>query len=92
MRTDRYNMAAQALLYGGKPRQPIASPRTAARLVGHHLEAGVVVADIDDDGTRRVLRLETADHPELQRLGADDRSKLHAAVLTLHRGGPPDAA
>jgi hypothetical protein len=53
-----------------------------------------VLAAINDAGTLRLLRLETADHPELARLNDRDRATLQGAVLTLHRcgqGEPDDA-
>jgi hypothetical protein len=52
------------------------------------------LATIDDAGVLRLLRLATADQPELARLNDTDRATLSAAVLTLHRieGGGRDAA
>lgn len=44
------------------------------------------------DGSTTTLRAATADAPALELLHSLDRSRVHAALLRLHRGGPPDAA
>lgn len=71
------------LLRGNSPL--LAKPRPSARLLHHRVSDRAVVATIDDAGTLHLLRLETVDHPELDRLSDRDKAMLQGAVLTLHR-------
>lgn len=71
--------------YQGERLLALAAPREPARLIHHRRAARVVLATINDCGTLRQLRLETADHPELSRLGDADRATLQAAVMAMHR-------
>lgn len=87
-------MAPMGQLYGqprdgytGTSPPAVAEPRQAARLLHYRPAGDVVLASIDDAGTLRLLRLETADHPELSRLSDRDRATLQGAVLALHRAG-----
>lgn len=79
--------------YQGERPPAVAAPRQAARLLHYRPAGDVVLASIDDAGTLRLLRLASADHPELARLGDRDRATLQGAVLALHRQrGVDDAA
>lgn len=71
--------------YQGERPPAIAAPREPARLLHYRPAGGAVLASIDDAGTLRLLRLESADHPELDRLSDRDRATLQGAVLALHR-------
>lgn len=66
-------------------RPHIAAPLEFATLLHYRQAHGAVLATINDGGVVRLLRLQTVDHPELQRLGADDRAVLTAAVIAMHR-------
>lgn len=79
--------------YQGERPPAIAAPRDPARLLHYCVAGDVVLATIDDAGTLRLLRLQSADHPELARLGDRDRATLQGAVLALRRQrGVHDAA
>lgn len=71
--------------YVGATPPTIATPREPARLLHYRVAGDAVLATIDDAGTLRLLRLETADHPELARLSDGDRATLQAAVMAMHR-------
>lgn len=71
--------------YQGEHPPAVAAPREPARLLHYRPSGGAVLASIDDAGTLRLLRLESADHPELDRLSDRDRATLQGAVLALHR-------
>ncbi len=72
---------------GGRP-PTLAPPRPASRLLYHRASDRAVLAAINDGGTLRLLRLETANHPELARLNDLDRATLQGAVLALLRRPP----
>ncbi len=79
--------------YFGTTPPAVAAPREPARLLHYRVAGDVVLTTIDDAGSLRLLRLESADHPELARLGDRDRATLQAAVMAMHRqheGGPAD--
>jgi hypothetical protein len=79
--------------YVGEFRPAVAEHREPARLLHYRKVPGALLVSINDAGTLRLLRLETADHPELARLNDADRATLQAAVMTMHRqGGRDDAA
>lgn len=83
-------MRPMGLLYGrdgyvGEFRPAVAEHRDPARLLHHRRVAGAVLATLSDSGTLRLLRLETADHPELARLSDADRATLQSAVMAMHR-------
>ncbi|MBK8066665.1 MAG: hypothetical protein IPK27_03245 [Rhodanobacteraceae bacterium] len=79
--------------YAGTTPPVVATPRDPARLLHYCVAGDVVLATIDDAGTLRLLRLQSADHPELARLGDRDRATLQGAVLALRRQrGVHDAA
>lgn len=91
------HMDALRRLYGrpaaGTTPLKIAAPMEPARLLHHRRVSGAVLAAISDSGTVRLLRISTADDPQLTRLGDADRATISAAVLALAReGGPQDAA
>ena len=71
--------------YQGEFRPALAVAREPARLLHYRPCGGAVLASLDDAGTLRLLRLESADHPELDRLNDADRATLQAAVMTMHR-------
>lgn len=71
--------------YNGEFLPAVAEIRKPARLLHHRRVPGAVLANIDDNGVLRLLRLETLDHPELARLGDCDRALLQAAVMAEHR-------
>lgn len=85
-------MQFYAMLYG-QPRDAyrgthppaVAKVRQPARLLHYRPIPHGVLATIDDAGTLRLLRLVTAEHPELDRLCDADRAILQAAVMTKHR-------
>ena len=66
-------------------RPHVAAPLALAKLMHYRAAPAAVLATINDGGVVRLLRLQTIDHPELQRLGADDRAVLTAAVIAMHR-------
>lgn len=74
---------------GDRPRA-VAEVREPARLLNHRRAPGAILAAIDDNGVARLLRLTSADHPELARLGDTDRATLQAAVIALHRDRGPE--
>ncbi len=67
-------------------RPHVAAPLEFAKLLHYRIAPDAVLATINDAGVIRLLRLQTVDHPELMRLGADDRAVLTAAVMAKHRG------
>lgn len=71
--------------YRGTHPPEVAEVRQPARLLHYRSIPHGVLATIDDAGTLRLLRLVTAEHPELDRLSDSDRATLSAAVLALHR-------
>lgn len=83
--TQRH-IAAQAALYALHPRARLIHCRPSGSLL--------LVTIAQPDGTLRMLRVATADHPELDTLAEGDRSRVRSAFLALaqREGGPPDAA
>ena len=71
--------------YIGEFLAPVVEHRDPARLLHYRKVPGALLVSINDAGTLRLLRLETADHPELDRLSDRDRATLQGAVLALHR-------
>ena len=71
-------------------RSHVATPLAHSTLMHYRAAPTVALATINDGGGVRLLRLQTIDHPELQCLSADDRAVLTAAVIAMHRGGPPN--
>lgn len=82
MSTNRNALRAR---YSGSTPPAVAKFREPARLLHHRRALGVVLASINDAGVLRLLRLETADHPELARLNDADRATLQAAVMAMRR-------
>ena len=71
--------------YIGEFRPAVVEHRDPARLLHYRKVPGALLVSINDAGTLRLLRLETADHPELARLNDADRATLQAAVMAMHR-------
>ena len=71
--------------YAGTHLPAVAERRDPARLLHYRKVPDALLATINDAGTLRLLRLETADHPELARLSDADRATLQAAVMAMHR-------
>lgn len=71
--------------YIGEFRPAVVEHRDPARLLHYRKVPDALLASINDAGTLRLLRLETADHPELARLNDADRATLQAAVMAMHR-------
>ena len=71
--------------YIGEFLAPVVEHRDPARLLHYRKVPGALLVSINDAGTLRLLRLETADHPELARLNDADRATLQAALMTMHR-------
>ena len=89
----RTHLYRQPPEYNGTTPPHVARPCEPARLIHHRRVTNAVLATVEDDGVIRLLRIATADHPELSRLADADRAKIAGAVLALAReGGSPDAA
>jgi len=70
----------------------IAEVRPHAELIEFRASGETLLLTLADETGRRTLRVATVDAPGLELLGADDRSKIRAAILSRHReGGPTDA-
>lgn len=77
------HMASLAGLYAARPRPRLLHVR--------HAGSAVLAALAMPDGSVSMLRVTSADHPELDALPAGDRARVRSAFLALH-GGQPDAA
>ena len=71
-------------------------PRPAShpdrRLINMRMVGAAVVVIIDDNGVIQLIHATRADEPELGVLTANERSRVHSAVLAMHklvRGGSP---
>ena len=71
----------------------LAEVRTPAELIAFRASGESLLLTLADENGHRILRISTVDAPGLELLGADDRSTIRAALLSLHRaGGPPDGS
>ncbi len=77
---ERFNAATQA-------------DQPKARLISAHAIDGAVVVHLaDSEGFIHMLRVKTADAPELATLPAADRSRIASMVIALHQQPGPNAA
>jgi hypothetical protein len=82
--TQRHQ-ALQAALYATNPRARLISLRQSGQVI--------LVSLAMPDGTLKLVRATTCDHPELDSLPENERSRVRSAFLALQKQeAPPDAA